>query len=124
LKQSGAAGHLSQAVDRWFTTDFIERRPDVIEERRQRILKNDPDSYKAAYEVLATSDLGDQLMRISMPTLVMTGENDVGSTPRMAAVIKERVPNCRLRIVPELKHSLLLEAPDTVANEIIDFLSS
>lgn len=122
LLQSDASNHLTAALDRWFTDDFIKRRPDVIEQRFEYMKKNDPDSYKAAYEVLCSYDLGDQLHKITAKTLVMTGENDVGSTPRMAAVMKEKIPDCRLRILPDLKHSILLEAPALVSAEINNFL--
>ena len=123
LAESGAASHLSEAVERWFTAEFIARRPEVLEARRRRSLNNDPDCYAAAYRVLAESDLADRLHQIAAPTLVMTGENDAGSTPRMAKVIAERVPDCRLQILARLKHSVLLEAPDQVGQAIKRFLS-
>lgn len=122
LQKAGAGDHLTKSVERWFSKAFIAAHPEVIEERQRRVLMNDPASYKAAYEVLANSDLGAHLHQITVPTLVMTGENDIGSTPRMAAVIKERVPDSRLRILPGLRHSVLLEAPSLVAQEILAFL--
>lgn len=122
LAESGAVAHLSEAVERWFTDDFIARHPEVLAERRRRSMANDPACYAAAYRVLAESDLADRLPTITTPTLVMTGEHDIGSTPRMAAVIAERVPDCRLHVFPRLKHSILLEAPDQVAAQIKSFL--
>lgn len=124
LAEKGASTHLTEAVDRWFTTDFIASRPDVLEERRRRSLNNDPDCYAAAYRVLAEYDLADRLPEIATPTLVMTGENDVGSTPRMAGLIADRVPDSRLHIFPRLKHSVLLEAPDQVAAQMKPFLET
>lgn len=124
LAEKGAGTHLTEAVDRWFTAEFIAARPDVLEERRRRSLNNDPDCYAAAYRVLADYDLGDRLPEIKAPTLVMTGEHDVGSTPRMAELIADRVPGSRLHIFPRLKHSVLLEAPDLVAAQLKPFLDS
>ncbi len=124
LAEKGAGTHLTEAVDRWFTDDFIAARPDVLEERRRRSLNNDPDCYAAAYRVLADYDLADRLPEITTPTLVMTGENDVGSTPRMAELIAARVPDCRLHLFPHLKHSVLLEAPDQVAAQMKPFLET
>ncbi len=122
LADKGAAAHLTEAVDRWFTADFIARHPEVLEARRRRSLQNDPDCYAAAYRVLAESDLAERLGGITAPSLVMTGEADVGSTPRMAEVIAARIPDCRLHTLPGLKHSVLLEAPDLVADIMRDFL--
>ena len=124
LAEKGAGTHLTEAVDRWFTAEFIAARPDVLEERRRRSLNNDPDCYAAAYRVLAEYDLADRLPEIKTPTLVMTGENDVGSTPRMAELIADRIPDSQLHIFPRLKHSVLLEAPDQVAAQMKPFLET
>lgn len=39
-----------------------------------------------------------------MSTLIITGENDIGSTPRMARDMNERIPNLKVIIVPDVKH--------------------
>ena len=122
LSEQGASFHMSAAADRWFTDRFIKEHPEVIERRRQKALANDPECYEAAYRVLAQSDLADDLHRIQAPTLVMTGEFDIGSTPRMAELMARRIPGARLAILPELKHSVLLEAPERVAGEIMAML--
>ncbi len=51
---------------------------------RARDAENDPDCYAAAYRVLAETDFGGFLDQIRCPTLIATGEEDVGSNPRMA----------------------------------------
>lgn len=64
-----------------------------------------------------------RLPGIAVPTLVMTGEHDAGSTPRMARLIAERIPDCRLHILHGLKHSVLIEAPDRTGRVMTDFLA-
>ena len=54
--------------------------------------------------------------------LVLTGENDGGCNPRLNQRIATAIPNSELVILPELKHSLLLEAGDRVADHIIQFI--
>ncbi len=124
LSQNGAAAHLSAATDRWFTDAFRLANPELLEWRRQKSLNNDPQCYAAAYRVLADNDLADDLHRILAPTLVMTGACDIGSTPRMATLMAERIPDARLQILPDLKHAVLLEAPDRIAEEIMGFVKS
>ncbi len=124
LAREGALTHLSNAVDRWFTPEFVAAHPEVLEARRQKSLRNDPDCYVAAYRVLAGSDLGDRLHRVTVPTLVITGENDIGSNPRMAGFIHAQIQGSELHILPRLKHSVLLEAPDQVAALVEPFLDA
>ncbi|MCZ4354768.1 alpha/beta fold hydrolase [Roseovarius aestuarii] len=115
LAKEGALTHLANAVDRWFTAEFVAAHPEVLEARRKKSLENDPDCYVAAYRVLAGNDLGDQLSQITVPTLIMTGENDIGSNPRMARFMHEQITGSTLHVLKHLKHSVLLEAPDQVA---------
>ena len=116
------ASHLTGT--RWFPDGFIASRPDVLERRRQKSLQNDPAAYAAAYRVLAESDLADEIHMITAPTLVMTGECDAGSTPRMAELLAARIPRGECVILPELKHSVLLEAADLIASELHRFLAA
>mgnify|MGYP005992259205 CR=1 FL=1 len=124
LAREGALTHLANAVDRWFSPEFVAAHPEVLEARRQKSLKNDPDCYVAAYRVLAGNDLGTQLQAITAPTLIMTGAHDIGSSPRMAEFIHHQIAGSDLHILPHLKHSVLLEAPDQVAALIDPFLTA
>ncbi|MGH9810910.1 MAG: alpha/beta fold hydrolase, partial [Terriglobia bacterium] len=61
------------------------------------------------------------LARIKAPTLVVTGENDIGSNPRMARHIHDRMAGSELRILPRLRHSILIEAPSLIAGLLDPF---
>ena len=74
---------------------------------------NHAPSYAAAYTVFSTSDLGDRLHAIHAPTLIATGEHDVGSNTRMARFMHAQIAGSRLEILPGLRHSILVEAPGT-----------
>lgn len=115
--------HFEPSLERWFTDDFRRRNPDLIAAFAERNKRNDPAAYAAAYRVLATSDLADRLSEIKLPTLVATGEHDVGSNTRMAKLMAERIPNSHLHIFPNLRHSILIEAPTEVARMAEVFLS-
>ncbi|MBY8976747.1 alpha/beta fold hydrolase [Rhodobacteraceae bacterium NNCM2] len=124
LAREGATTHLANAVDRWFTPEFVAAHPEVLEARRQKSLMNDPECYVAAYRVLAHCDLGAELHQITAPTLIMTGENDIGSNPRMSRFIHAQIAGSELHILPRLKHSVLLEAPDQIGGLIEPFLAA
>ena len=54
----------------------------------------------------------------------MTGENDGGCSPYHNNKMFNEIENSKLVIVPEVKHSFLIEAPDQVSKNLINFLSS
>jgi (E)-2-((N-methylformamido)methylene)succinate hydrolase len=121
---SGIAGdHFRASLDRWFTDEFRAANPELLAAYAARNQANDPACYAAAYRVLAMTDLADRLPEIRAETLVMTGEHDQGSNARMARLMHERIQGSILRILPVLRHSILVEAPDVVANVLEDFLA-
>jgi 3-oxoadipate enol-lactonase len=121
LRDEGIEAITAAAQERWFTADFIARNPDKVRLRMEQLKQNDPASYKAAYTVFATSDLGDRLHTIRHRTLIATGEHDVGSNTRMARFMHEQIRNSELHILPGLRHSLLVEAPEQIARLLVDF---
>ncbi|WP_186236403.1 alpha/beta fold hydrolase [Burkholderia gladioli] len=121
--QAGERGaHYDASLSRWLSEDFQARHPALVDELRRRNAQNDPDCYAAAYRVLAQTDFGGLIDQIAMPTLIATGECDAGSNPRMARYMHERIPESRLAILPNLRHSLLNEAPEQVAALMRAFL--
>jgi pimeloyl-ACP methyl ester carboxylesterase len=115
--------HFRRSIGRWFSDEFQRSNAELIERYAARNMANDPHCYAAAYRVLATTDLVAELHRIRAPTLIVTGEGDVGSTPRMAQLMHERIPGSRLHVLPGLRHSILVEAPDRVAGLLEGFFA-
>jgi 3-oxoadipate enol-lactonase len=122
LREQGIAAITGAAQERWFTPEFIARNPDLVARRMRQLQENHAPSYAAAYTVFSTSDLGDRLHAINAPTLIATGEHDVGSNPRMARFMHTQIRGSRLEILPGLRHSMLVEAPELVTRLVRDFL--
>ncbi len=123
VAQGTSGEHFQKSVDRWFTPAFQRDHPELIALQAARNKQNDPEAYAAAYRVLAETDLADRLTGIAAPTLVMTGEEDIGSNPRMARLMAERIPRARLEILAGLRHSILVEASDLVAEKLGEFFN-
>jgi pimeloyl-ACP methyl ester carboxylesterase len=124
IVESGDRGeHFQSSVSRWYTEEFQRRHPEAIAAAAADNKRNDPVCYAAAYRVLATADLADRLAEIRRPTLVLTGEEDVGSNPRMARLMAERIAGAQLEILAGLRHAILTEVPERVAGRIESFLA-
>lgn len=115
--------HFRNSLTRWFTDAYLAANPEVIARAEAANKANDPKAYAAAYRVLATYDLADRLHEITAPTLVATGEFDVGSNTRMAHLMHERIAGSHLHIFPGMKHSILAEVPGDVAAVMGEFLA-
>jgi (E)-2-((N-methylformamido)methylene)succinate hydrolase len=117
---------IAAALARWLTPAFRAAQPDAVASIERRLRANDRAAYLASYRVFATADAEVLALidRIRCPTLVLTGEDDVGSTPAMARALAARLPAATLAILPGLRHLALFEAPAEVASALVPFLGS
>jgi 3-oxoadipate enol-lactonase len=122
LREQGIAAISGASQDRWFTPAFIAANPEIVRSRMEQLHNNHPASYLAAYTAFATGDLADRLHAIHAPTLIATGEHDSGSNPRMARLMHDRIAGSELRILPGLRHSVLVEAPQQITTMLQAFL--
>jgi pimeloyl-ACP methyl ester carboxylesterase len=122
LKQYGTAAIADANRERWFTDAFRNAHPDIVERRVAQVKACDAASYLHAFTVFCTADFADRLHEIQVPTLIVTGENDIAATPRMAHLMGERVRESEVNVLPGLRHSLLIEAPKQLAALLEAFL--
>lgn len=123
LARDGVRAVTGAAAERWFTPDFKAGNPERVAQRLEELAANDPQSYLAAYRVFGLADEGLPLSDIRTPTLIMTGEDDPGSNPRMSRLLHDEIEGSQLEILPGLRHSVLLEAPGLIADRIERFLA-
>ena len=112
---------LPSLVKRWFTDDFIKKFPEIIEKRIQQVADTDPDIFLNVFRIYANTEMQSWLHRISLPALVLTGENDGACNPRLNQLMANKLKNSELTILPDLKHSVLIEAPKLVSESLSNF---
>ncbi|MGV1795234.1 alpha/beta fold hydrolase [Rhizobium sp. A37_96] len=122
LKTSERGAHFDASAARWFSDAFRRANPALMTRLRDQYASNDAECYAAAYRVLAETDFGGLLDQIASPTLIATGEGDQGSNPRMARSMHEAIPGSSLTILRGLRHSVLIEAPETVGGLLSGFI--
>ena len=122
----GPGATLDAAIQRWFTPAFISAHPEYIDQVRAWVLANDAEDYARCRRVLAFGVV--ELIRpqppIAHPALVITCENDSGSTPAMSQAIAGEINRAQVIIVPELRHMGLVENPSFFITAIAEFLES
>ncbi|HEY2890494.1 MAG TPA: alpha/beta hydrolase [Dongiaceae bacterium] len=123
MRGKGIPQILETLKDRWFTPEFAQRRPEVIERRMQQVIDTDPEVFLSVFDIYAETEMAPWLNEVKHPSLVLTGENDGGCNPRLNKQIAAALPDSELVILPVLRHAILLEAADQVASPIFDFLN-
>lgn len=120
----GPAATIDATLERWFTAGFRATEPAYVNTIRSWVLANDIEVYAQNRWVLANGvvELINPQPPITAPTLVMTCENDSGSTPEMSRSIASEIPNAEVIIVPGRQHLGLLEDPDAFIQPLLPFL--
>ena len=102
--------------------------PPFIRASYDRLSPDGPDHFPVVFEKLAAvwraepaHPLAD-LARLTMPTLLMLGDDD-GLTVEHAAAMRRALPHGQLAVIPGASHALLFERRDLANRLLLDFLT-
>ena len=114
----------NDSINRWFNPGYLKNNPDVYNYFLNILEKNKSQNFLPAYKLFTESDnYALDFSNFKMPTLIMTGENEVGSTPDMSMKLNQEINNSKLYIVPNAKHMATFEKSDLVNIEIDKFIN-
>ena len=121
MEENGIENTLQKLTTRWFTDNFIKNNPDLVKKRLKQVVDTDPEVFLNVFKIYANTEMISWLKNITKPCLLMTGEHDAGCSPEHNKKMANEIKNSELVILPNYKHSFLIEAPDEVANNLINF---
>lgn len=113
---------LATLASRWFTDAFIAASPEVVQGRMDQVVGTDAEIFLNVFDIYASTEMAPWLHEIAAPALVLTGENDGGCPPRLNEQITRAMPSAALVVLPEVKHSIILECGDVVAQHMLSFI--
>lgn len=130
LREEGIEGFVaaSNAIEGPLDTPaylaYVAAHPEHKEFADRKLRATSPEVYAAiALEITADHDRLDWLATLSLPVLVMAGEQDetfLAASRRMA----EAIPGARFAVIPGGGHSPQVEAPDEWWAALTDFLAA
>jgi pimeloyl-ACP methyl ester carboxylesterase len=97
--------------------------PRLVELAANRMTEIRPSVMQGDYMACDQFDIMDEVQNIQAPTLVITGMEDEMTPPRYAQYLANKIPNAELVLVPEAGHMVMLEQPEIVARELLNFLA-
>ena len=122
-KDGDQQGLEASALQRWFDPEFLAANPAVERQITARLQNNDPARFQESYELLSNAeDHSVDYGALFMPTLVLTGDGDPGSTPRMANEMARAMPNARAQIIQGAKHLGIIEEHGRFSDAVKGFL--
>lgn len=118
VAEGGMASIVDIALGRIFTADYLAAHPIEAEERRQVLLKTDPESFMIAARALQYVDYSAEAADVQNPTLIVVGSEDQATPPAMGEDLARRMPSATLRILPGLAHAPQLQDPAALVEAI------
>ena len=104
--------------------EFIKNYPDLVERRLKQVVDTDNEVFLNVFKIYAKTEMFPWLKNISKPCLLLTGENDIGCSPKHNEMMAKEIKNSKLVVLPKYKHSFLIEAPKEVSNNLIKFFTN
>ena len=113
----------NDSINRWFSESYLNNNPQVYNFFYNLLEKKKDKDFLPAYKIFVNSDqYSINYSNFKMPTLIMTGENEVGSTPLMSEGISKEIKNSDLYIIKDAKHGATIEKSKVVNEKINKFL--
>ena len=105
-----------------FSANFLLKHPKEVEEYKQvQLQAGVQPQYALENQLLAIRNFSccHKLHSIEAPTLIVTGSDDILVPPENSKILKDRIPNSELVLLPDVGHAIHVEAADQF-NRLVD----
>ena len=111
------------ALRRWLSEEFSRKNPEIYKKIYSILDKNNHDDFLKIYEIFVNYvDDDDVLKKINVNSLIVTGENDVGSTPEMSRNLSKIIKGSKFIEIKAGKHLCSIECADNVNITFKEFI--
>ena len=120
-RDKGLAALVDATIERWFTAEFRQRSPQAVARIREMFLSTDVEGYVGCGGAIRDMDNRSLLARVSVPTLVIAGRHDMGTTLEAGQFVAEHIPGAELAVL-ETAHIANVEQPQAYTDTVLKFL--
>lgn len=121
VRREGSASQVVGLAERWFSADSRATQPELVSQFEQMVSNTSTEGYAQVVESLGTYDARPYLADIRVPVLVISGDEDPGTTPAAGAEIANGVPGATQIVIADGAHQAAAEHPEQAAAALIKF---
>ena len=111
------------ALRRWLSDNFIKKNPEIYKKIYLILDKNNRKDFLKSYEIFVNYVDDDHMIKkIKTNSLIVTGENDVGSTPEMSKNLSKMIQGSKFVEIKKGKHLCSIECADDVNITFKEFI--
>ena len=120
VKAGGIAAVAPGVLDRWFSKTFRDT-PD-IGLWRNMLLRTPVEGYLGCCMAIAGTDFITPTSGLRLPAMAIAGSEDGATPPDLVRELAGLIPGCRFELIRGAGHLPCVEAPETYADLLTDFL--
>lgn len=124
VQAHGLQAIATAVIARWFTPDFIQNQPAQYHGYTNMLTRTPADGYVATCAALRDADLRSLVPTIQTPSLVLCGEQDLSTPPALGQELAKLLPNAHFALIPNAAHLPSIEKPESLAEKLVQFLTS
>ena len=123
--ERGTEPFFQSMVPRVFSRSTREMRPDLVEGALRMMRKMSPEDVAQVQRGMAARRDSVELLRsINVPTLLITGDDDILTGANEAELMHQHIPNSQLRVIPKAGHYSPWEQPEDACRILRQFLDA
>lgn len=124
VKEHGIEPLVEGALSGWFSDGFRESHPEVMDAVRAMIRTASPTGLIGCSHAINVQNSTPRLSEITAPTLIVVGEEDIGTPVSESKAMQERIAGAKLVILPEARHLSNMERPAEFNEALAGFLGA
>ena len=113
---------MPSTIERWFSPEYQKNESGEVDKIREMIRSTPVDGFCGCCHAIMGLDLTDQLSAITLPTLLVVGEDDPGTPVSAHEVIQGEIVGSELIVLPGARHFSNVEQQSAFNEAISTFL--
>jgi len=115
----------TRAVERWFTEKFLKENPEIYKKIYSMLKNTNHETWLEIYKLFVQhKDDDEEIKKITTKTLIITGQEDIGSKPRMSKEISKLIQGSLCKIIKNGRHLCNIECAENFNITIKEFIDS
>ena len=123
-RDKGPGAIADTVLERWFTPQFADERPEVVARFRELLASTPREGYAGCCEAVAGWDFRDGVGQIKAPTLVIAGAEDPAAPADHTTLIADRIPGAKLVVLADAAHLANVEQADAFSRAVVEHLTA
>lgn len=122
-RNDGMQALVDGTIDRWFSDTYQKSSKSQVDKIRAMILATPVNGYCGCSHAIMHLDVTERISAITLPTLIVVGEDDPGTPVAAHQVIHDKIGGSRFVVLPSALHFSNVEQQDAFNQALLSFLN-